>query len=186
MKSKIRCLLRRGFILGSVFAILVSCNLAHAAYSGYVKIPDIPGESLRVGHEEEIEVYGVHLEISVKDSGGRIRNAADFSPITFRKRVDIATPRLMSAVASGRSFPEVELFVLLPSADGSHLVMRLELENVIFDRIEVEGDFAEDFLSEEFSLNYEKVTFEYIVLNEDHSTGETVEFSWDVEGNVAN
>lgn len=180
---------RSFFVCGKVLKVgLWACVLAcgqfvQGSLTGYLKIPDIEGESAVADHEGEIDVYGISwdIEVDLEADSGRTRAVPEFSSIEFSKRVDKATPLLMLGIASGKVYSKAELFVDQPGTERSVRRMHMVLENVRIDRHGVSGQFEDGELGEDFSLNYETISFEYISLKEDGSPGESTEFSWDVE-----
>ncbi len=100
MKSFLLILLFFGF----------SFSQLSAALTGYLKIPDIPGESQAVGHEEEIDIHDISWGVfrpKEGDTGStRTRSTAVFEDLIVIKELDKSSPKLMEACANGRVFPE--------------------------------------------------------------------------------
>jgi len=74
--------------------------------TGYLKIGDIPGESQRVDHEEEIDVHDIAWNIEQTSSTsvgrGRRRARVETGPLVIKKYYDAASPYLAQSVSKGK------------------------------------------------------------------------------------
>lgn len=177
-------LVNRAVRLGVLIAATSFCSFSMASLTGFLKIPDIPGESRNEDHVDEIEIFSIDwsMEREAPSAGsGRISSAAEFSPIMIKKRIDKATPLLMAALASGQVFGEVEIAVKRQSGDTLGEYVHIELRNVSVVRSAVGGDFSEVYLDEELSLSYEQIVFSYTPISDEGRPLDPVEFGWDLE-----
>lgn len=71
---------------------------------GFLKVPDIPGPSIRDGHEDEIQFVGWRW--GAHNHAGDNALARDF--VLF-KHFDMSSPLLFQACASGKVFPEMTI-----------------------------------------------------------------------------
>lgn len=85
------------------------------AIDAFLKMADIPGESLDAQFKDWIEMEDFDVGASqsasatTTSSGGASSGRAKMSDLYFRKAVDKATPKLHEACCSGRHFKEVTI-----------------------------------------------------------------------------
>jgi len=158
------------------------------AFTGYLKIEGIDGESKRADHEGEIDCFGVKFEARQSSSSsvgsGRTRGRATLSEFTFYKWLDSASPYLMLACAKGKSFGEIVFTVRKDSGDAHLDYLVITLENCIIAVYQMAQNAPEDasaeLIAEEIGISYEKVTFKYVVQADDHSAGDEHEVEYDL------
>lgn len=158
------------------------------AFTGYLKIEGIDGESKRADHEGEIDVFGVQFEAKQMSSSsvgsGRTRGRATLSDFSFNKWLDAASPYLMLACAKGKSFAEIVFTARKDSGDAHLDYLIITLENCIISVYQMSQNAPEEgsneLVSESISVSYEKVTFKYVVQADDHSKGDEHEVEYDL------
>jgi type VI secretion system secreted protein Hcp len=158
------------------------------AFTGYLKIEGIDGESKRADHEGEIDVFGVQFEAKQMSSSsvgsGRTRGRATLSDFSFNKWLDAASPYLMLACAKGKSFAEIVFTARKDSGDAHLDYLIITLENCIISSYNMQQNAPEEgsneLVSETISVSYEKVTFKYVVQADDHSKGDEHEVEYDL------
>lgn len=143
--------------------------------TGYLKIGDIPGESQRVDHEDEIDIFdlswGMEQRRTAMTGRGRARARADVGPISVKKRYDASSPYLAEAVATGKSFRDMVLFVRKDSGEAHLDYLVITMENVIVTAYDMGGasDDASDVIEEEIEIDFEAVTIKYTRTADDFS-----------------
>ncbi len=158
------------------------------AFTGYLKIEGIDGESKRADHEGEIDCFGVEFNASQMSSAsvgsGRTRGRATLSDFTFHKWLDASSPYLMLACAKGKSFAEIVFTARKDSGDAHLDYLIITLENCIISSYKMVQNAPEatsnELISEEVSVSYEKVNFKYVVQADDHSKGDEHEVEYDL------
>lgn len=155
--------------------------------TGFLKIPDIPGESRRVDHEDEIDVFdivwGLERSSSATVGRGRARSRTEARPLVVQKFYDRASPYLALAVRQGKSFDEMVLSVRKDSGEAHLDYLIITMENVTISRYEFHtGDdgAVAGMISEVCELEFEKVTIKYTVQADDHSSGDEHEVRMDL------
>lgn len=120
------------------------------AQSYYLDIPEIKGESERVGYEEQIEINSFSWNTSTTPaepgSGARDLTRPSWCAMRLGKVTDRASPYLLKGVTDGDPFPLMKLTQLVNSGPGGEqqVVMEYELRDVLitlFDTGGSEGDF---------------------------------------------
>lgn len=141
--------------------------------TGYLKIEDIPGESQRAEHEDEIDVWGIQFDVRQMAASpvgrGRARARADIDPLVVHKAVDAASPYLAEAVWKGKRFAEMTLAVRKDSGEAHLDYLVITMENVVitacgFGNEQAEG--TDSTLYERIELEFEKVKIHYSKLND--------------------
>ncbi len=152
--------------------------------TAYLKIPGIPGESQRAGHEDEIDIHDIQWAIermgSVAVAHGRRRTRTEISPLRVRKYYDASSPYLALAVETGQAFDEVVVSVRRDSGEAHFDYLVITMENVIISSYCFGTDHEDDLggrLTESVALEFEHVTLAYTRQAEDGSAGDTHEVS---------
>lgn len=177
----------RALRLGVLLAVFSFCSVSVASLTGFLKIPDIPGESRYQDHEDEIEIHAIDWSIMREPpsaGSGRTISSAEFSPLKLEKRIDKATPLLMAALASGQVFDVVEISIDKPANESITPFVHIELRNVLVVRSSVSDDFSKSYLEEELSLSYEQIIFSYTPISDQGRPLDPVEFGWDLARGV--
>lgn len=148
-----------------------------SAQKGFIKMGDIKGESKDRAHQEwiVIESFNQALETQKTTGATRSRNMVTVPDVMFTKSLDKSTAKLMKSCADGQVIPEVVMEMI--SDDGKPLY-RVTLNNVRISGVN-SNLFCdpECKIREEVSLNYSKITWQYI-----DKTGNTVEATYNVQG----
>jgi len=114
--------------------------------------------------------------------GGTGAGKANFQDLSLTKYVDKASPKLMLQCAKGALIPTVTLFVRKSGLNAEYI--KITLSNVLVSSVSTGGSSGEDRLTENVTLNFSVVTFDYVPTKPDGTAGETVSFSWDIAGNI--
>ena len=158
------------------------------AFTGYLKIEGIDGESKRADHEGEIDCYGVEFSASQMSSSsvgsGGTRGRATLSDFTFHKWMDASSPYLMLACSKGKSFSEIVFTVRKDSGDAHLDYLIITLTNCIISGYKMAQNAPEagssEMVSESIEISYEKLNFKYVVQSDDHSKGDEHEVEYDL------
>ena len=147
---------------------------------------DIPGESKDPSHLNQVDVlawsWGMSNSGTTHVGGGTGVGKANFQDLSLTKYVDKASPKLMLQCAKGALIPTVTLFVRKSGLNAEYI--KITLSNVLVSSVSTGGSSGEDRLTENVTLNFSVVTFDYVPTKPDGTAGETVSFSWDIAGNI--
>jgi type VI secretion system secreted protein Hcp len=131
---------------------------------GFLKVPDIPGDSRRNGHEDEMEVFAVAFEMEAphdpKTSARRGR--VSLSPVRFRKHYDSGSPFLKRACFQNKLFPEV-VFTARRTVEGEtddYLTITLADASVVSYRLGP-SPLEPALIGEEVAFAYSRIAVTY-------------------------
>jgi type VI secretion system secreted protein Hcp len=152
-----------------IMIVALVSNVSFAAVDMFLKIPTIPGESLHEAHKDEIDVLAWSWGLS---NNGRSTCIED---IQLTKKTDKASPALLMNIAIGIVYPTVTLSVHQSDTGREPLdYLIVTMTNVSVSSIKVGHSESADRPTENYSLNFEKITFEYTPQNADGSNGRIV------------
>lgn len=159
--------------------------------TAYLEIDDIPGESQRVDHEDQIDIHDIMWNIEQGSAAqvgkGRSRARAQVESLLMKKFVDAASPYLFLACLQGKSFPKMTLYVRKDSGEAHLDYLTITMEHVTISKYEVLGTGAEEggqMIEEILGTVCENVTYKYVVQEEDHSAGDEHEVTYDIAAGV--
>jgi len=158
--------------------------------TGYLKISDIPGESQRSEHEDEIDIHDIQWLIeqaAVAQVGrGRSQARADVGSLTFRKFYDASSPYLSLACMRAKSFDEIVVCVRKDSGEAHLDYLTITMTNVIVSKYQIIGTGEGDgqMIEEECAFACESIKILYIVQEDDHSAGSEHEIDYNIAAGV--
>ncbi|MGB8814880.1 MAG: type VI secretion system tube protein Hcp [Paracoccaceae bacterium] len=158
------------------------------AFTGYLKVEGIDGESKRADHEGEIDVFGVKFSAQQTSSSatgsGRTRGRATLSDFGIKKWYDAASPYLALACMQGKSFDEIVFCARKDSGDAHLDYLTVTLKKCIISSYAMKQDSAEaagdDMIGEDITISYEEIAIKYVVQADDHSKGDEHEVEYNV------
>ncbi|WP_163543352.1 Hcp family type VI secretion system effector [Occultella kanbiaonis] len=137
------------------------------AIQGFLKIPGIPGASVRDGHEDEIEFHGIEFGMAAAQApgGGGVGAArvgrVTLEPIRVVKHYDVSSPALKQVLFRGGHVREA-VFAMTRTVDGDtsdYLVVTLTDASVI--GYDLRPAPEPDLLEESITFTYRSVSFVY-------------------------
>jgi type VI secretion system secreted protein Hcp len=179
-------------ILGKIFGTLVLIAVLVApparALDMFLDIPGIPGESTTSLPLNQIDVlawsWGMSNPGSAQIGGGGGAVKANFQDLSLTKYVDKASPLLMLRCANGAHISKVTLYVRKAGSKPTDYI-KIIMTEVLVTSVSTGGSGGEDRLTENISLNFAQVEFDYTPTTPDGTTDTPVVFQWDIAGNVA-
>lgn len=167
----------------------------------FLKLDGIDGESKAKGHKKEIDVFsyeqGIDQTVFHSGSGGASSVfRATFSPVRFRKNVDLASIPMLLACAQGKSIKDA-VFTFTRGASGFEFY-KVTLHNVLISHIveragtgtqcpltfgALEAGAADSGFLDEVTFDYRKIQWEYRTQKPASGSGATVKGGWDVAAN---
>lgn len=157
----------------------------------FLKLGDIKGDSVDARHRDAIVVlswdWGIAQTAAPVGGGGAGGGAAvgrtDFRRLRFAHRIDVASPLIMLACASGRRLREATLTVRKPGASAFEFLI-VKLSDVSVTSVESAVNEEEGELYELVALDFMKVDLQYIPQSAAGGPGTPVRFGWDIRTNT--
>lgn len=158
------------------------------AFTGYLKIEKIKGESKRADHEDEIDVFGVEWKVSQSSSAstgsGRSRGRATIGDLIVHKWYDAASPHLALACMNGTALDEIVFSARKDSGEAHLDYITVTMEKGMVSGYQLSQsqaeDSGEDRIIETVSFSFEKIGILYKVQSDDHSAGDEHEVEYDI------
>jgi type VI secretion system secreted protein Hcp len=150
-----------------------------------LEIDGIKGESKDSKHKETIEVdsfsWGVNNAGSHASGAGGGAGKASFQDMHFTATVGKASPNLALSCAQGKHIKKAVLFVRKAGGDQKDYYV-ITLEDLLVSSYQ-SGDAAggSSIPTDQFSLNYAKIKYEYKAQKDDGSLEAPVTMTWDIK-----
>lgn len=128
--------------------------------------------------------WGMSQSGSTHMGGGGGAGKANFQDISFTKYVDSASQALMGALAKGSHIDKVTLLVR-KAGEGQHNYIVIDMQEVIVTSLSTGGSGGEDRLTENVTLNFAKVSFDYFKQDAKGAVASAGIFKWNIAENVA-
>ena len=154
----------------------------------FIKIGDLEGESTDDKHRDEVDVlawsWGMSQSGTFHGGGGGGAGKVSVQDISFTKYVDKCTPNLMMACSLGTHIDVATLVVRKAGGDKPVEYLKVEMKGVMVTSINVGGSAAsEDRLTENVSLNFAKVFYQYTLQDYKGAAGPKIDYKFDVQAN---
>jgi type VI secretion system secreted protein Hcp len=153
----------------------------------FIKIDTVDGESRDKVHKKEIDVlawsWGLSNSGSAHVGGGAGAGKVNVQDISFTKWVDSATPKLALACCDGKHFKEATL-VVRKAGEKPVEYLKIKIEEVLITSISTGGSGGEDRLTENVTLNFAKVSLDYVPQDEKGAAGTAIPMAWSIAENA--
>lgn len=169
----------------TVFIVGFLTQNAFAASVDYLKFDGIAGESTDAGHRDQINLESWSWGATQAGTGGGGGSGkVSVHDFNFGKNVDKASPKLMEFLTTGKHIKEATLELCRPSEDGrSQCYLTIKLSDVLVSGYQIGGS-GETVPTDQFSLNFAKIEFEYKPQKQDGTLDAPVKAAYDVKKNV--
>lgn len=178
-----------GRLIGIVCLATVLVNLpAQGAVDMFLDLgSDIPGESQDKDHHDQVDLlawsWGMSNSGTTHSGGGGGAGKASFQDINLTKYVDKSTPLLMLNCAKGAHIPKATVYVR-KSGQPPIEYIKIVMTDVLVTSVSTGGSGGQDRLTENISLNFAQVEFDYVPTNKAGGADKPILFKWDIAGNV--
>jgi type VI secretion system secreted protein Hcp len=130
-----------------------------------IKLGTFDGESIDPGHEKWTDVlawsWGLSNSGSSHFAGGSGTGKANVQDLSFTKYIDGTSHNLIKASASGAHIDKVNFIVRKAGGKTKVDYIKIELNQVLISSVSTGGSGGEDRLTENVTLNFAKIKFEY-------------------------
>src|SRR6202045_1453421 len=152
----------------------------------FIKIDTVDGESRDKVHKKEIDVlawsWGMSNSGSAHVGGGAGAGKVNVQDISFTKWVDSATPKLALACCDGKHFASATL-VVRKAGEKPVEYIKIKMEEVLITSISTGGPGGGDGLTEKVTLNFSKVSLDYVPQDDKGAAGTAIPMAWDIAAN---
>ncbi len=154
----------------------------------FIKIGAIKGESKDNSHPDEIDVlswaWGESHSVAAGGGGGGggAAGKVTMQDFTFTHVLDVASPELMKACASGTHLP-VALFSARKAGSGQKDYFVIRLEDVMVSAVSTGGPQDGGGFGETVALRFAKIRVEYRRQLPNGSLTAPSTFAWDLHAN---
>ena len=128
--------------------------------------------------------WGMSQSGTTHMGGGGGAGKANFQDLSFTKYVDSASSALMVALAKGSHIPEVKLLVR-KAGEGQQKYIHITLKEVLVSSVSTGGSGGEDRLTENVTLNFAQVKFDYTPQDSKGTVAGDKTFAWHIAENHA-
>lgn len=154
----------------------------------FMKIGDIKGESTDKKHPNEIDVlawsWGISNSGTTHQGGGGGAGKANVQDISFTKYTDASSHALLLAASNGQHYDKANLVVRKAGGKNAPIeYIKIEMEEVMITSVSCGGSGGEDRLTENVTLNFAKVKYEYTPQKPDGSPDATKSMTYDIASN---
>jgi type VI secretion system secreted protein Hcp len=151
--------------------------------AAYIKFDGIDGEVVEKDHDKWTELTsfsnGAHKGGAGNTGSQRVAGVTIFEDIRASKNSDKTTPKLLKAMAEGKSFAKVEIHVTVTTDSGPQVIVAYALKDVYVTSYDI-SSHGEGRPGENMSLNYEEIKIEYFPVDSKGKKGGGIDFAWSV------
>lgn len=155
------------------------------SFSGYLKVDDIPGESKRSGHEEEIVISSFSWGASraaFRNSGGqRESGLPDVQSVSISKDFDAASPYLSLACIKAKNLGDVVMTLRKDQGDEHSDYLTITLTNTMVENYQVSGGGGGNPV-DSLTLSFDTIKMKYVQDADDLTKGAEHEIEYDILG----
>lgn len=150
----------------------------------FLEIQGLPGESEDLVHPGTIEVlswsFGATQTGAHASGGGGGAGKVSMQDFHFSARVNKASPLLFHRCATGQHIKQAKLYVR-KAGDRPEDYLKVTLEDVLVSSYQTGASQGAPVPTDEVSLNFAKIEYEYRPLRADGTLGDPVRVRYDVK-----
>lgn len=157
-----------------------------AAVDYFLKLEGIDGESTDDKHKNEIDVeswsWGETNSGAHSGGGGGGAGKVSMQDFHFVMKVNKATPKLMLACATGEHIKKAVLTCRKAGGEQQEFMM-VTMSDLLVSSYQTGGSQGSVIPTDQISLNYSKIEFEYKPQDEKGKVGAPVKAGYDLKAN---
>ncbi len=157
-----------------------------AAVDYFLKLDGIDGESADSKHKGTIDVqswsWGETQSGSHEAGGGGGAGKVQMQDFHFVMKVNKASPKLMLACANGEHIKSA-LLICRRAGKEQQEYLTIKMSDLLCSSYQIGGSAGDVIPSDQVSLNYAKIEFEYKEQKPDGSLGGAVKAGYDLKAN---
>ena len=154
----------------------------------FLKIDGIDGESNDAKHKGEIDLeswsWGESQSGTHSGQGGGGAGKVSMQDFHFVMKVNKSSPKVMLACASGQHIPKAVLTCRKAGTDQQEF-LKITMSDLLVSSYQTGGSGHSDIVpTDQVSLNYSKIEFEYKEQKPDGTLGGSVKAGWNLKENT--
>jgi type VI secretion system secreted protein Hcp len=158
-----------------------------AAVDYFLKIDGIEGESQDAKHKGEIDLeswsWGAQQSGTHAGGGGGGAGKVSMQDFHFVMKINKASPKLMLACADGEHIKKAVLTCRKAGKEQQEY-FKITMSDLLVSSYQTGGSGRGDIVpTDQISLNYSKIEFEYKEQKPDGTLGGSVKAGWDLKAN---
>jgi type VI secretion system secreted protein Hcp len=154
----------------------------------FLKCDDLKGESVDATHKDGIDVlawsWGMSQSGTTHAGPGAGAGKVNVQDISITKYVDSASSFIQLFCANGKHIGEATLIVRKAGENPLEYI-KITMSDIIVTSVSTGGSGGEDRLTENVSLNFATVKFEYTPQLDTGAGGVVKDYTWKIAENVA-
>lgn len=154
----------------------------------FLKCTDLPGESVDNTYKGSIDVlawsWGMSQSGTTHAGPGAGAGKVNVQDISITKYVDKSSPKIQLFCCNGKHVPTA-LLVVRKAGENPLEYIKITMTDIIISSVSTGGSGGEDRLTENVSLNFATVKFEYTPQKADGSGDTAVPYTWKIAENIA-
>jgi len=127
--------------------------------------------------------WGMSQSGSFHHGSGGGAGKASFQDISITKYIDSSSPNLMLFCSNGKHYKNAELIIRKAGEDAQEY-LKIKLTDVLVTSVSTGGSGGEDRLTENVTLNFAQVEYNYRKQNQDGTLDAPIPFKWDIAANA--
>src|SRR5690348_9164213 len=153
----------------------------------YIDIDGIRGSVTESSHKDQIEAESIHWGVSrafthiTGVASEKLGDKAQFSEVSFTKRIDKSSVKLFEACASGKHIDKATIYIVGTQEGDTQEFSSYELADVLVSNFNESGNGG-DLPHESVALNFTKFTFKFTSRDEKGKTTPAT-YGWDIKQN---
>lgn len=152
----------------------------------FIKIAGIKGESMDARHRDEIEILSwswgeTNQGAGFAGGGGGGAGKVTFQDMHLTTRYSKASPQLFLACASGQMLDQAVLTFRKAGGDQQEY-LKIELKEILVTSYQTGGP-GDEVPTDQISLNFTQIKFEYTQQKPDGTAGEKTIAGWNIKEN---
>jgi type VI secretion system secreted protein Hcp len=152
----------------------------------FLTIDGIPGESMAL--EQAVDLlswsWGAAQAGTMAYGGGGGAGKASVQDISFSMKENKASPKLLNACLSGQHIAKAVLLARKAGGEPRNF-LQVTLEEVLVSSYQTGGSWGDPVPVNQISLNFARLTYEYLTQNEKGATVTSGAAKYDIKKNVA-
>lgn len=155
----------------------------------FMKIPGADGESVGTGHVASIDVlawsWGISQSGTMHVAKGGGAGKANVQDISFTKYIDKASPKLQLLCLNGKNTLGDAILTVQKAGEVPVPYVKITFTDFIITSVSTGGSGGEDRLTENVTINFATVKFEYTPQKPDGTADTVVPYTWKIAENIA-